>query len=270
MAASTMWVWDRQEWHIQLGENILTRPNCIEALSRVNMDVYRAAPYINALAQNKPQVALLYSPVSKLQAQGYLDETKLAYEGANFVGIPIGFITENQCANGGLAGYKLVIIPGADNVYDKTYESIKKYVDSGGTVIITGKGLKYDEYGTERDIAGLVNDKSGRVIVNAGTGIASKKYKKLISDSVVKLGLLPELTVIDKKGKETWGIEHRCVKTDGGYVMYVANLSKKTVDIKLHPDTKIKKVVDVIAGTTLSSGDVKLKPLDVYIYKIEF
>ena len=78
------------------------------------------AEEIVALATAPKPIRLLYSPASAIQDVEYSDTQLVTYEALYFLGVPIGFVTENMLRAGLPQDCRWLIVPNAGYVSDQT------------------------------------------------------------------------------------------------------------------------------------------------------
>ncbi len=150
MGATTIWVWERNESRT-LGNNILTRPNCVEAAAKVSLDINRLSEYVHKLQQASTEVAILYSHSAAAWPE-YLSEVRRAFEAAYCQGVPLRFVTEDQILSGALASSKILLAPAVTHISEPVFQHIKEYVDQGGILFASGQTGAFDEYSKTRDL----------------------------------------------------------------------------------------------------------------------
>ena len=79
--------------------------------------------------------------------------------------VPLDFVTEKSVQNGGLDGYKVLVMPNTAYVSDATAEAIATFVESGGGLVATHRAGMFDDTGQMRkddwlaDLAGIRRSK---------------------------------------------------------------------------------------------------------------
>ena len=97
--ATATWVWERTyDPASDLSGSILHRPACAEAMGQSGLELMRLAPELTTFQRVHAQVALLYSTASVVAGEDHLKAMRHIYEGLNFCGLRIGFVTERQLA----------------------------------------------------------------------------------------------------------------------------------------------------------------------------
>ena len=79
--------------------------------------------------------------------------------------VPLEFVSEKTVCEGGLQGFKVLVLPNAAYLGDSTVEAIREFVGSGGGLVATHRTGMFDEAGSRReedwlaDLAGIVRGK---------------------------------------------------------------------------------------------------------------
>jgi hypothetical protein len=163
LGASTIWLWDRSEGDLSSSRNVLTRPECVEAMGRAALDLNRLSPQVAALAAAPSPIAFLFSLSSKIQSvdSPYLRQVVRAYEGGYFSPAYGRFISEDQVLAGRLDSIKLLVAPGVTHLPNDVYARVMEWVPRGGIVVATEGAFAFDEHGRPREAADLLGLRRG-------------------------------------------------------------------------------------------------------------
>ncbi len=162
LGATTIWVWERNEANTDLKNNILTRPNCVEAAAKATLDLNRLGEYVSKFQRQPAEVALLYSPSAAAWPE-YQAEVQKLFEAAFFQDVPVSFVTEEQLQQDQLDKLKIVLLPAVTHLTNTAIEAIKRFVDQGGTVFAVAPTGTFDEYSKRRDLGYLWGARVGPV-----------------------------------------------------------------------------------------------------------
>ena len=261
--ATTTWVWERREQGCT-NNNILTRPNCVEAFGRAALDLVRLGKYVVALQRGKSEVALLYCPSSIPLFDPYLDEMRKAYEGLYFQDSFIVFVSDRQVVDGWLPRCKLLIAPRVAYVSDRVVEEVVRFCRCGGTLLTVGDAFRYDEYGSERRDNALLppgQTTSKEFVWHLGKGMVihraasmePKEYARILDDWMDRAGVVRSIRVMDDHNHPVWGVCARAVELDGRFIVYLVNLLSKERTVRLMSEEPIGEVVNLIDGKTSGS-----------------
>ncbi len=147
LSATLEWLWGICD-HQDNGEfrNVTAEYRLDQMLenAKTGYDINRLSEEVSAIANKKPDAAILYSYTSTLYNTRYEDVMAGVYKTFLALGGKPTFVTEENFAE--LAKCGTVIIPPATNVPKKTLELVSNAIDSGKKVIIIGTdSLSRDE-----------------------------------------------------------------------------------------------------------------------------
>jgi hypothetical protein len=283
--ATTTWVWEREE-RGELGDNIMTRPNCVEAFGRASLDLQRLAPEIATIqrSQSDADVAILFSDVSLLYNDLYIAETQALYEGLYFLDTPIRYVTEAQIADGRAQMPRVLVAPMTAYVTDETVEAVDRFVREGGVLVTSGNAFSRTEYGKDRSVPFLSNEQ--RIESGTERGVANtwqhgegkvvyfsepnapKAWRSLLDPILDDAGVDRPIRLLDHRGIRPWGVRMHVVEIDGRRLVYVINL--------LSDRNIVQLVGDDVAGATITDlvtmerrGPViQLEPLEFMLLEL--
>jgi len=267
--ANIMWIWERKEqktgWTLN---NPLTQPWVLETLGTTYLDLRRLAKYIVLFHDQKSEMAIFYSLSSKLQTspRTYDLHPEIYYEGLAYHDLPVDFISEEKIAQGLLSKYKVLVIipPFSEYCLDTAYNGIKKFVDSGGTLVVTAtNALCYDEHGRKRNqelpLAGGRFGK-GRVD-NIPFNDSPEKYFTLIGKVLKQAGVRPAIRVTAADSNEpVYGVEARSLITgEGELLAYLLNTRKTDCRVRARGFADSRPVFDLISNTMVDARNIRLE-----------
>ncbi len=256
-AATTTWVWEHNpDGPVGFSHSILTRPQCVEAAGRTNLDLNRLATYIHKFPRIPSKVRLLFSQASIPGNEAYLTAMKKAYEGLYFLGHPIRFITDRQVSGNALPDDVILVAPNTTRVEDVVYDHILKWVRAGGWLVASGDTFSTDEYGRPRDRSPLIgpND-SGPCDVGQGkvwslpAYTASTDYRDVLNDLLEAAGAARPLRITDELGRSIGGIHHLSYTDNDRIIAHVVSVADDERTIRLNTSGKITGVTNLIDGT---------------------
>lgn len=132
----------------------------ITMLLRQNLDARRLDREIIAFDKAPREVALLYSRTSLLQVppefltaerSPYTAELINAYHGAQGVGAAVRFVTEKQLLERQTGQTKILLVPGVTYQTPEVTDAVMKFVEDGGTVVVTPNSWLFDQYNRPAD-----------------------------------------------------------------------------------------------------------------------
>jgi hypothetical protein len=263
--ATATWVWERGQAG-DLGENILTRANCVRAFGRVALDLQRLAPEVYALSRAPARLAILYASSSLPVSQAYYDETRAAFEGAYFADTVADFITERQIESGGLARYPLVVAPQAPNAPDGVVQALNQFIGEGGTVLTVGKCFTHDEYGRPREAA-LRASGRGR-LVSCKEPLTAHAYRDILDRLLDEAGVARTVRAKGPHGEPVWGVNVRAVETDGHWLVNLLNLSREPRQVELVTKPPAGRALNLMNGKEVALP-ITLAPLDPILLSLK-
>jgi beta-galactosidase len=164
-AAISMWWWnDRKHWtpNEPINEWASSFPQSytipladVAKAMRDALDLRRLSREIAALGSAPRPVALLYSKSSMLQPEPlpYLSELRRIYNASQSAALYVGLTTEKKILAGDLRQRKMLVLPGAEFVPEAVESEMMRWVEGGGTLVVSPDSALADEYG--RPAAGV-------------------------------------------------------------------------------------------------------------------
>ncbi len=263
--AATTWVWERGQ-EGDLAGNILTRPNCVRALGTIALDLNRLGREVLTLQQQRSDLAIFYAYSSLLPSSDFADEAEKAFEGAYFTDTLCDFITERQAAGGGLAAYKVVVVPRAANVPEPVFRTFQEYLAQGGTVMTVGNCFARDEYGRPR-AERLVARDNGRLAAYPDS-LTPRAYREILNGLLDDAGAERRVRVAGEHGEPLWGINLRTVEWNGKQLVALANFTRDTQTVTLKPPRPFTRAMDLFNNTE-ASFPLAVPPLEPVLLALE-
>ncbi len=256
LAGAYIWVWERGEgWDTQL----LDAPHVLHACGRTALDLQRLASRIIPFSQAPAEVAIFYSRTSQAYSSTSFDELNRSYEAIFFTDAPVDFVTERQAAAGKLSQYKLVICPATAQVPERTYRAFRRYVQEGGSLLLTGECFTQDEYRRPREVV-LPGD-----VLQLPVGGSAQEWWRLLEPKLTELTVTREVRVCGQRGQPVWGIECRSVRlADGRLLCYVYNMSKEPQKVRLKGAPT--RVVNLLTNQAVSFPR-QMQPLEFVLFE---
>ena len=157
-AAISMWWWNDHkrwtpnepinEWASSFPQSYTIPLADAAKAMRDALDLRRLSREIAALGSAPRPVALLYSKTSMLQPapSAYLSELRRIYNASQSSGLYVGLTTEKKILAGDLRQRKMLVLPGAEFVPEAVDTEILRWVEAGGTLVVSPDSLLADEY----------------------------------------------------------------------------------------------------------------------------
>ena len=250
--STAVWVWERTTDHTSdIAGSILHRPDCVEAAGRCGLDLLRLGSEVAAIQNLGPSVVLLWSKSSQVLCGDHDGQLSLAYEGANFLGQPLGFATENKLAEYARTGKlprpldtaKVLILPQVTNLPDDARQGLDKLRAAGMKIVVYAAGPTKSDYNQPREVG---------EVETLPKAECSEKAFALLREHAVAWNLPAYLQVADGAGQPVFGVEIRSAPYAGGWVASVCNhlRTPRTVTLAGHGG---KPIVDLITGKALDA-----------------
>ena len=247
-SATTLWVWERTfNPTTGLAASIMHRPACAEAVGRACLDLNRLAPEVTAIQRQAPEIAVFWSLASVVAGREHDEATIAAYQALNFLGLPIGFVTERQLARFAdgtdtplpLRTAKVIVVPGAVRVPAGALAGLRRFVESGGKVLRIGECFAFDAYGNPRDPALAIGDSLPGSM--AGADLLHEIEKRLPG-----WGIDRRIRVVGADGATAWGVEARAAGHEGAWIVNLTNHLHEAQHVELRVDGKSARGTDLL------------------------
>lgn len=252
-AWDSIWLWDKIDG-IQDG-TISYRPDAVWQISKAAMDLNRNSYEVEAIQQEPREIGIIYSDASMMYNTVALHNAYEFYAGSLFNGIKPHIIPDRQLEQ--MQNYKVVFVTNLTYAKKEILEELKKYIDNGGKVIISGTdSLKMNERNLPNDeeLVKYIYDRS-EVYEYIGTNNSSstpggegafKQVKQLAKD----LGI-PCVDVVDAKtGEDVYKVESNIGVYNGKLIINMENfLADRDVNVYVN-GVKLTNLKDLRDGGT--------------------
>ncbi|MEW6234862.1 MAG: beta-galactosidase [Candidatus Omnitrophota bacterium] len=267
MGASTIWVWERGESKTTF-DNILTRPQCVEAAGRASLDLMRLAPLIARFANAKPPIGLFYSWISHTQTDDSRNASAAAYEGLANLGLRIKIVTEKTIQEGALNELPIVVLPKTARVHADSAKVFAEYIQRGGVVIALEPCFTQDEYGRPNPQLAQWLEKGERLgrAVRLNTPVTAQAIRDLAGERLKQMGRSSPVAITDPYGSSLWGVLWLTLDDGGYYLVNIVNMRREDQSIRL-PLSANALATDLISGESYPREFV-LPPLYPMLLKI--
>jgi beta-galactosidase len=263
MSGNLLWFWGRENDGKVKGQartwfkgSLLQQPWVLQGYAQTSLELRRYVAPVMAFSRQPRPVRLLYSEPSAIQDVHYMDCLRDSYEALNFLGLPIGFLTERQLAAGIPGDAKLIIVPNAQYVADTTVSALDAARANGVVVKIVGpESLSRQPTGGLRTEA---TDRSKRTIP-LGT---PQKYHPAFDRWLKEAGIFRELLALDASGKPAWGVEVRTARSGDQRLAYLVNENREPTTVRLQWSVHDAKLTDWRTGKQLGQT-ITLRPRQV-------
>jgi Beta-galactosidase len=176
-AAISMWWWNEKkhrtpnepinEWTTSFPQSYTIPLSDLAKAMRDSLDIRRLGREIATLGSAPRPIALLYSKTSMLQrapeesrdadTTPYLSEMRRIYNASQSIGLYIGMTTEKKILGGDLQARRILVLPSVQYLPNNVTNGILRWVEGGGTLVVSPDSLVGDEYARPSRAAQLLN-----------------------------------------------------------------------------------------------------------------
>ena len=258
MAGNIIWWWSRRDGPEHRGQwfsgSLLVQPKLMEAYARTMLQLKRLLPAVMPLANGPRPIRFHFSRASAIQDVHYLDELWKAYEGANFLGRGLGFVTDRQIERNELEGCAMLVVAHARFVPQATLAGLRRFAARGGAVALIGPdNAKFDPWGRPREAPAI----RGANVHRLAVGTSRSYYEALLPLADAACPAAP-VRVAAVDGRPPWGVETRSVQVRGRWQVYAVNVSPDPVVVGLKPKGAKARLLH---GGAVLDGRSPLAPL---------
>jgi len=267
---SDFWVWETGQLTTGaaaagMSNTAWSQPEAAWGTASSALDLRRLAPYVAAFPL-RPEVFIYYSRPSLYRDNSTYPATlTAAYEAANGLDAPVGFITDGMIRAGQLAEVKLLIVPAARFVEGEVLGKIREFVGKGGRVVLIGESLAVDEYGRPHGKGQLPSGAKVQQLERAGARELVVDFEQIYTAA----GINRPVRAFTKDGKPAWPVECRTALVAGKRITSLIGLNKEPMTIRLAGQQPIRGWVDLISQEKGAGGELELKPLEVRLLRLE-
>ena len=258
MDANMMWWWSRSgtepeaKW---FEGSLLTQPQLLDAFGRNSIEVQRHAGLITAFQDDVPRVRLLFSKPSAILDLNYLDTQEAVYEACAWLGVTLGFVTEEMLL-GGASDFDLLLVPGARHGSPGVREAVSRLAGSGVTVGFVGEAcLTLDPHGTPLSDAVPVEARE----LDGG--------EEQLSALLGEAGLERRVRFVGPDGRTSRPVECRAVRHEGRWYGAMIGLNTEPAAIRVLLGGSPAHCKSVLTGDEFS-GSIRVEPWDVHLFEI--
>ncbi len=243
------------------------RPDCMEAVGTVQMDLNRLAYEVEALANKKARVAELYSQTSRIYDYAHMATGFTAYETLLKNGEKVKYVGERTIERD-VYDYDVLIVPYTTHTPASTVDTVYKYIQSGKKVVLLGRDcLKYDEHNYENDAEKLSYIYANSKVVDFATDEfkltddEKKLVKNAVTETVKELG--QSIVLVDAQTNQpVEDVEFLSVDYDGRTIVNMVSHNDWGVNKKvkiMHNGVETAKSYDLRTDTSYGNV-IELEP----------
>lgn len=278
-AQSMVWVLEREQQYLTgttwMNTNLAARADLLSGHSRAFLDFNRLSYEITAMQNVKRSAAILYSQNSYNFKPSFENTLLSAYSNVLFSGLKPLLLTESQMQK--LDDYNLLIIPECTNVYDSTFDAIKKFVSRGGKLVIVGEdSLRKNEFDMPRNQREVDKLYENAVIVKTDTTSRSDMTTAADLPETIKnvtdgMNLTNVKIVYKNDGLKVKNTEWLSTPYNGGYLVNMCRYKWGGADdIEIYIDgKKAEKIYDLRKNEYMDADNLKLEEYTPLFVRID-
>ena len=252
--AGSIWNWANTRH--TYGEYVFTRVNTCAATIRTALDLRRFPEEVAAMRRTEnPPFRILHS-LPSMQNESYVRSLYGIYAACSFTGWPVRFLSERDLLRGDFKDAKIVVVPDARCVSEKTFAELAAFAKRGGIVIADGeKALLGDEWG--KSVPSRQDDaRRFRRIADSG----SRTRFNALAAALEEIGARPPLALSCADGSRPYGVIWRTGRTAAGErVAFIASMNRSGTALRLGGEWReLLKGRDVSGTFTLAPCEVLL------------
>ena len=238
------------------------QPRVTNEVAMTLIDLNSYSEEILAFQRQRKPIRVFYSKTSAINKKAHMDDLYRLYEGLNFEGIPLGFVTENIIKKQSNKNWDVIAVYNTPFVTSDELKALQTYLNNGGTIILDDKSLVKNEYGNELNT--LTEGKGTIIKLNSVAKIKNNvlsilKEKNLLSDIAIE-----ETNSVSKKGCIWKVIKNK----KGNNVLSLVNVGKSDATLKISLNGSENIICkDLIKGISVSATPT-LKPNEVYFVEV--
>jgi len=186
-----------------IGNTSLRKGGANYALNRKYFDFYQAHRELYTRTRNREDAALLRSYPTMAYDNHRAALEQCMFEQAMIQGhVPFDIIFDEQMSD--LSGYRVLVLAGQNNLSDEHLERIRRFVATGGGLVVTGLTSQFDKWGRRRSEPGLSD-----LLGIDGYWVSGRMAGKGFADGIKtshdgRVIYVPEIVAPDRTQAETW------------------------------------------------------------------
>lgn len=261
---SNFWVWatgslGKGKAGAGMRHTAWSQPRVAWGTVKAALDLRRLVGFVAAFP-GKPQVRLYFSRASLYRDNSrYPGILSAAYQAANGLDAPVGFVTDKMIRAGKLAAAKLVVVPAARYVETDVLRALHDYVAGGGHLVLIGECLTVDEYGRKHP-ADLVP--SGKHVMHVD-GETARQLVAPLDKAESEAGVERPVRCLSAAGRPAWPVECRSVLVGNRRIVSLIGLNKEPKVVRLVARPPGGNWTDILTGTRIEGSTFTVQPLDV-------
>lgn len=274
-ANSVIWAWERTyDKNADYWGLMTQRPKAVWGTGIATNDLNRLSYQIEAIQKEKTDIAILYSPSTRMYDTTKMNMIYETYNALMCLGKKVKFVTEIQI--GKVYDYDILFVPGVDHAHEETVDTVINYINNGGKVVLLGDNcFKYTAYMNDANPEKInyilehstlyPNIKSDG---NALVGMTQREYKNLIRDYLKSEGKIHIEVLSAETGGLCDDIEYNVAVYDEKILVNICNYGED-VDVNVcFGGEKVEKSTE-LRSMTEQGETVRVKQYMPILLEIE-
>ncbi|TYK66230.1 beta-galactosidase [Colwellia echini] len=210
LAGASTWLWgrnhdgsiiNRKKQNSEYITEVTHQPIGFHSLTRTLMDINANGADIQLLRKAPKSIRIFYSETSAINQTDYMTAIRETYRSLYFEGTALGFATE-KIINNQENDWQVIVITNTPNVTTKELQSLTRFAQDGGTLLIDNNSLLFDEYNQKHDKASYPTGKNVFPLTNL-ENVTAQVNSILLSKGKSPVVVLTELTT-DSTNKSSY------------------------------------------------------------------
>ena len=270
LTATQTWYWCRREDGSSRGHSDSNgyaasnnhQPRIVNEVHATMIDLNSVSDYIMSFQRQRKPLRIFYTKASSINKAEHMNDVLRIYEKLNFSGLPIGFATEGILKNNPHE-WDAIVVYKTPYAFKSDIETVQKYLDECGTVIIDNESFKTDEYGRKIDLT-LKQGKGKLIVVSTLNEMKNEALAAVKSNKG-----MPMISIAETNDRNMPGCEWRVIAKDKNkYIVNIVNIGKSDATVSMSAAKgNIKSVSEVLTGLK-SATKIVLKPNDVQLLEV--
>ena len=238
------------------------QPRIVNEVHATMIDLNSVSDYIMSFQRQRKPLRIFYTKASSINKAEHMNDVLRIYEKLNFSGLPIGFATEGILKNNPHE-WDAIVVYKTPYAFKSDIETVQKYLDECGTVIIDNESFKTDEYGRKIDLT-LKQGKGKLIVVSTLNEMKNEALAAVKSNKG-----MPMISIAETNDRNMPGCEWRVIAKDKNkYIVNIVNIGKSDATVSMSAAKgNIKSVSEVLTGLK-SATKIVLKPNDVQLLEV--
>jgi len=273
---TAIWNFDRTRSRTWTASGIAFRPDALETLSTIAMDVNRLAEYVYEIADKPADVGILFSKTTRIMNYDHLNGCYKIYSNLLFNGIKPMFAMESQPES--VHKFDILYLPNCRNIDIKMLEELKKYVDSGKQLILLGEdqlALDGRNQPHPTELVEYIKSKAKSyewTVKDADVTLPDEKIFDIMNETTAekqRIELVDVKTGKKVRSVEYQGVDFENINGESGTVINIANYNwYETKEVQIYIDGVLAENLFELRSNKPIKTTFKLEPCTPILVKV--